>query len=56
MRIQGRQIQWRKDQMQVSHVEKNMVEQSIYKEYFNHTLGLTLSTPGLVLPKMGWIG
>ena len=56
MRIQGRQIQWRKDQMQVSYVEKNMVEQSIYKEYLNHTLGLTLSTPGLVLPKMGWIG
>ena len=26
--IQGRQIQCRKDQMQVSHVEKNMVEQS----------------------------
>ena len=24
-----------------------MVEQSIYKEYLNHTLGLTLSTPGL---------
>ena len=24
--IQGRQIQWRKDQVQVSHVEKNMVE------------------------------
>ena len=26
--IQGRQIQCRKDQMQVSHVNKNMVEQS----------------------------
>ena len=41
--------------MHVSHVEKNMVEQSstvpntIYKEYLNHTLGLTLSTPGLVI-------
>ena len=42
--------------MQVSHVEKNMVEQSstvpnsqsTYKEYLNHTLGLTLSTLGLV--------
>ena len=42
--------------MQVSHVEKNMVDQSstvsnnlsIYKEYLNHTLGLTLSTPSLV--------
>ena len=41
--------------MQVSHVEKNMVEPSstvsnsqIYKEYLNHTLGLTLSTPSLV--------
>ena len=36
-----------------SHVEKNMVEQShsslylIYKEYLNHTFGLTLSTLGL---------
>ena len=47
--IQGRQIQCGKDQMQVSHVEKNMVEQSstvpnslVYKEYLNHTLGLTL--------------
>ena len=53
--IQGSQIQCRKDQIQVSHVEKNMVEKSstvpkksIYKEYFNPTLGLTLSTPGLV--------
>ena len=39
--------------MQVYHVYKNMVEQSralsIYKEYLNHKLGLTLSTPGLVL-------
>ena len=26
--IQGRQIQCRKDEMQVSHVEKNIVEQS----------------------------
>ena len=26
--IHGRQIQCRKDQMQVSHVDKNMVEQS----------------------------
>ena len=38
--------------MQVYHVNKNMVEQSlalsIYKEYLNHTLGLTLSTPDLV--------
>ena len=44
--------------MQVSHVEKNMVEVeqsstvpnplSIYKKNLNHTLGLTLSTPGLV--------
>ena len=39
--------------MQVYHVDKNMVEQSstvpqsIYKEYLNHTLGLTLS--GLLL-------
>ena len=30
--------------MQVSHVDKNMVEQSIYKEDLNPTL----STPGLV--------
>ena len=42
--------------MQVSHVEKNMVDQSSpvpniqnYKEYLNQTLGLTLSTPGLVV-------
>ena len=41
--------------MQVSHVDKNMLEQSstlpqsIFKEDLNHTLGLTLSTPGLVL-------
>ena len=35
--IQGRQIQCRKNQMQ------------IYKEYLNHPLGLTLSAPGLVL-------
>ena len=41
--IQGIQIQCRKDQMHVSHVEKNNVEQvalskySIYKEYLNHT-------------------
>ena len=38
--------------MQVSHVDKNMVEQSsptIYKEYLKHTLGLTLVTPGLVI-------
>ena len=40
--------------MQVNHVDKNMVEQSstvpssINKEYLKHTLGLTLSTPGLV--------
>ena len=40
--------------MQVSHVDKDMVEQShttpksICKEYLNHPLGLTLSTPGLV--------
>ena len=42
--------------MQVSHVEKNMIEQSSTvpnsqtKDYLNHTLGLTLSlsTPGLV--------
>ena len=33
--------------MQVSHVEKNMVEQGNYN--LNPTLGLTLSTPGLVL-------
>ena len=40
--------------MKVSHVEKNMVEQSstvpnTLKLYLNHTLGLTLSTPGLVI-------
>ena len=37
--------------MQVSHVEKNMVEQSSTstKENLNHTLGLTLSTRGLVI-------
>ena len=39
--------------MQVFLVNKNMVKQSstvplsIHKEYLNHTLGLTLSTPGL---------
>ena len=45
-----------KDQMQVSHVDKNMVEQSIIvpisqskMKYLNHTLGLNLSNPGLVL-------
>ena len=45
--------------MQVSHVEKNMVEQSSTgpnsqsigsREYLNHSLGLTLSTPSLVYP------
>ena len=46
--FQGGQIQCRKDQMQVSHVEKNMVEQNNYKVYLNHTLGLTLSIPGIV--------
>ena len=38
--------------MQVSYVEKNMVEQSSTdpnSQSLNHTLGLTLSTPGLVL-------
>ena len=34
----------RKDQ-----VQSNTVPQPIYKEYLNHPLGLTLSTPGLVL-------
>ena len=34
---------------EVSHVEKNLVEQDNYKEYLNHTLGFTLSTPGLVI-------
>ena len=42
--------------MQVSHVEKNMVEQSstvpnsqsFRSMYLNHNLGLTLSTPSLV--------
>ena len=35
-----------KDQMQVSQVDKdNTVPQSIYMEDYNHTLGLTLSTP-----------
>ena len=39
----------RKDQIQVSHVEKNIVEQSsTIPKYLNHTLGLTLSTPSLV--------
>ena len=44
--------------MQVSHVDKNMVEQSttvpqsIYKRGLNPTLGLTLLTPGLVLIKI----
>ena len=46
-----------KSRSPISHVEKNMVEQSstvlnsqsiTYKEYLNHILGLTLSTPGLV--------
>ena len=42
------------DQMYVSHVDKDMVEQSnttplcLCKEYLNHPLGLTFSTPGLV--------
>ena len=39
--------------MQVSHVDKDMVPHyslSIYKEYLNHPLGLTLSTHGLVWP------
>ena len=41
--------------MQVSHVDKDMVEQShttpssIFKDYLNHPLGLALSTPGLVV-------
>ena len=41
--------------MKVSHVGKYTVEKShttpssICKEYFNHSLGLTLSTPGLVM-------
>ena len=41
--------------MQVSHVDKDMVEQShttpqsICKQYLNHPLGLTLSTTSLVL-------
>ena len=45
-------IQCRMDQM-----DKDMVEQShttpysIWKEYLNHPLGLTLSTPGLVVDK-----
>ena len=43
--------------MQVYYVEKNIMEQSsivpnslyiIYKEYLDHTLGLAISTPGLV--------
>ena len=38
--------------MQVSHVDKKMVKQystiSLTKENLNPTLGLTLSTPGLV--------
>ena len=38
--------------MQVSHVDKKMVKQystiSLTKENFSPTLGLTLSTPGLV--------
>ena len=34
--------------MQVSNVDKDTVPQSIYKEYLNHPLSLTLSTPGLV--------
>ena len=43
----GRQIQCKKDQMQV--VEKSsIVPYSIYKEYLNQTLGLTLSTLVLV--------
>ena len=52
--IQDRKFQCRMDQMQVSHVDKDMVEQShttpssICEEYLNHPLGLTLSTPGLV--------
>ena len=52
--IQDRQIQYRKDQMQVSHVDKDMVKKScttpysICKEYFNQPSGLTLSTPSLV--------
>ena len=46
--------------MQVSHVDKNMVEQSstvplsIYKEYLNPALGLTLSPPGLVAFKVSF--
>ena len=41
--------------MQVSHVDKDILKQSrtipqsIYKEYLNHPLGLTLSTLGLVV-------
>ena len=47
--IKGRQIQCRKNQLQVSYVEKNMTtSQSSYKEYLNPPLGLTLSIPGLV--------
>ena len=45
------QILCRKDQMQVSNFDKDMVSNIVplvYREYFNHPLGLTLSTPGLV--------
>ena len=45
---------WNNCRSPISHVDKDMVEQyhtnpqSISKEYLNHPLGLTLSTPGLV--------
>ena len=39
----------RKDQMQVSHLNKNMLEHCNSSALFHsHTLGLALSTPGLV--------
>ena len=49
--IQGRQIQYRKDQIQVYHVVKNIVEQSSTVPSVPlsiHSLGLILSTPVLI--------
>ena len=33
----------------IDHPFWTIIQMPIYKEYLNHTLGLTLSTPGLVI-------
>ena len=41
-------VQWEHHQSYLLHPYQNARIQSIYKEYLNNLLGLTLSTPGLV--------